>query len=134
MLASNTCNMVIKDAGGINVLTNFMRTLTSAATVDSIACYALNPGANGNLYFNQFSVTSTSSVAPVTLSSPAYSGTSVSFSFQTQSGHAYTVLYKNLLTDPIWLTNTVLAGTDSITNVIDSITNSPSRFYRVRAQ
>jgi hypothetical protein len=77
-----------------------------------------------NIYFY-------SRVVPLapTLTAQAAAG-SVQLSFPTQGSFNYTVQYKNLLTDPSWLTLTNVTGTGSTAIVPDSFSNT-NRFYRL---
>jgi len=71
-------------------------------------------------------------VAPLSIVNPAHSGSSSTFSFATQSGQSYTVLFKKALTDAVWLTNGVATGTGSIINYTDTSATNGARFYQVR--
>jgi len=56
----------------------------------------------------------------------------VSFSFQTETGRSYSVLYTdNLSTGPWLLLNGPFAGTGGVLTIEDDNQNSPQRFYQV---
>jgi hypothetical protein len=74
-----------------------------------------------------------SAAAPVTLLNPARTGTTTTFSFQTQAGRTHNVQYKDLLTDAVWQPLQTITGAGNITNITDS-TAGPTRFYRVGTQ
>jgi hypothetical protein len=73
-----------------------------------------------------------SAAAPVVLLNPGCSGSTATFSFQTQSAHTHYVEFKNNLTDPSWSALTTVAGNGSITNITDTTATNSSRLYRVR--
>ena len=70
---------------------------------------------------------------PVTILNPAYSGTTTTFSFQTQASFTYYVEYKNTLADPSWTLLTTITGDGTTPIVTDNTANGATRFYRVRA-
>jgi len=65
---------------------------------------------------------------------PSLSGTTLSLSFPTVSGYAYTVQYKNNLTDTAWQTLSTVPGTGSTATATDTTGGAGAhRFYRVAA-
>jgi len=58
--------------------------------------------------------------------------TNVSFSFTSATNQAYAVEYKDTLNDPAWLTLRTVNGDGGTRTISDSMTNLPSRFYRIR--
>ena len=65
---------------------------------------------------------------------PSLSGTTLTLSFPTVSGYAYTVQYKNDLTDSSWQTLTTVPGTGSTATATDTIGGAGARrLYRVAA-
>jgi hypothetical protein len=56
------------------------------------------------------------------------------FSFATVVGRTYVVEYKNALTNGAWMPLQTNAGNGSILTVTNSVTASPRRFFRVRAE
>jgi T5SS/PEP-CTERM-associated repeat protein len=70
-------------------------------------------------------------VAPAMVN-PQYTGTAMSFSFQTQAGPSYVIEFKNALTDAQWDTLEMRVGDGSIMTVTDPVAIGTSRFYRIR--
>src|SRR5262249_39154178 len=66
--------------------------------------------------------------------SPAFDGTSFSFSFDTIPGKTYVVQYKNSLNDPTWLALATLPGHGTPTTISSSSPSSAQVFYRLSAQ
>ena len=58
--------------------------------------------------------------------------TSVSFSFASATNLDYVVEYKDTLNDPAWLTLRTVNGDGGTLTISNSMTNLPSRFYRIR--
>jgi len=102
----------------------------------SIELYSIRTGQNIllNDLSNLNAVRVYRTLAPtLTLLNPAHSGNTSTFSFQTQSGTNYTILFKNALTDPLWLTNRTVTGTGAVTNITDTTATNATRFYQVRS-
>jgi hypothetical protein len=66
--------------------------------------------------------------------SPAFDGTSFSFSFDAIPGKTYVVQYKNSLIDPTWLTLVTLPGDGSPKTISSSSPSSAQVFYRLSVQ
>ena len=73
-------------------------------------------------------------VQPPSIIKAALNATNVSFAFISVTNLDYVVEYKDSLTDPAWLTLRTLNGDGGTLNISDSMTNLPSRFYRLRVQ
>lgn len=71
-------------------------------------------------------------VLPTTIT-PSRNGGNLNLTFATQSGKAYTVQYKSLLTDATWNTLTITNGTGANAVVSDPI-GSGQRYYRLSIQ
>ncbi len=66
------------------------------------------------------------------LSTGRPTGTILPLSFSTLRGQTYQVLYKNNVTDPVWVPlNAPVAGTGGVLVVDDDMTGHPQRFYRL---
>jgi hypothetical protein len=61
-------------------------------------------------------------------------GSSFKMTFPTEVGPGYVVEYKTNLTDATWKGLSTNIGNGSPVTITDSITNAPTRFYRVRMQ
>jgi T5SS/PEP-CTERM-associated repeat protein len=72
-------------------------------------------------------------VAPAMVN-PQYTGTTMSFSFQTQVGPSYVVEFKDALTDAQWSMLETRVGDGSVITVTDPVAVGTSRFYRIRVQ
>jgi hypothetical protein len=70
---------------------------------------------------------------PQTLTN-SVSGSTLSMTFGTEFGPSYIVEYKTNLTDLAWTTLSTTAGSGNPATVTDSLTNAPTRFYRIRLQ
>lgn len=71
-------------------------------------------------------------VVPPTMTASRSAGVT-SISFPSMSGHAYTVQYKNNLTDSTWQTLTSTGGTGATVSVTDNASVA-NRFYRLSVQ
>jgi hypothetical protein len=101
----------------------------------SVELYAVT--ANGNILLNDRSNanainTYRTVVQPLVIQNPAHSGNTSTFSFQTVNGQSYTVLFKTALTDATWLTNRIITGDGSVTNITDTTATNAVRFYQIR--
>ena len=72
-------------------------------------------------------------VPPPSIINAGLNTTNVTFSFTSATNQAYTVEYKDTLDDPTWLTLRTVNGDGGTLTISDSMTNLPSRFYRIRA-
>src|SRR5205823_7215349 len=72
-------------------------------------------------------------VTPLTILNPAHAGNTSTFSFQTVNSQNYTVLFKNALTNATWLTNRVITGDGTVTNITDAKATNAVRFYQLRS-
>jgi hypothetical protein len=80
---------------------------------------------------NAVKVYRTLAAGGITLLNPAHSGSTSTFSFQTQSGQNYTVQFRTNLAAGNWLTLQTVAGSGSVTNITDNAATNAARFYRV---
>jgi hypothetical protein len=101
----------------------------------SVELYAVT--ANGNILLNDRSNpnainTYRTVVQPLVIQNPAHSGNTSTFSFQTVNGQGYTVLFKTALTNATWLTNRIITGDGSVTNITDTTATNAVRFYQIR--
>jgi T5SS/PEP-CTERM-associated repeat protein len=87
----------------------------------------------GTVINNGVITTNCGVTAPVMVN-PQYTGTSMSFSFQTQPGPSYVIEFKNALTDEQWSTLETRVGDGSVMMVTDAVAIGTSRFYRIRVQ
>ena len=71
-------------------------------------------------------------VGSLQILNPGHSGSSSTFSFASQNGQSYTILFKKALTDPVWLTNGVVTGNGGTYNYTDTSATNGARFYQVR--
>jgi probable HAF family extracellular repeat protein len=70
----------------------------------------------------------------ITITNPAFSGSTFSFSFGTQPGYTYAGQFTTpLLASNTWLTFTNLAGNGSVVRVTDPAPTNTQRYYRVVA-
>jgi hypothetical protein len=70
-------------------------------------------------------------IPPLVLLAPGHSGTTSTFSFQTENGKAYSVQFAtNLLAGP-WQTFKSVAGNGAVTNIVDTTATNSTRFYRI---
>ena len=69
---------------------------------------------------------------PSILNAGLMNTTNVSFSFISTTNQSYAVEYKDTLTQPAWLTLRIVNGDGGTLTITDSMTNLPSRFYRIR--
>ncbi|MGH7953322.1 MAG: hypothetical protein ACREFE_15610, partial [Limisphaerales bacterium] len=83
-------------------------------------------GLNANYYMF---VSAPAAAAPVSLAA-SVSGSNIRFSFQTQNGFVYTVLYKDNLTDASWQTLTSIMGNGSVQTATDGM-GQTHRFYKL---
>jgi hypothetical protein len=110
LIDTNTTQLVVVPLGGTNT---FQMT------------------ADGNENANFFILVP--AVQPVVLSA-SLSGANINLSFPTQTGFSYTVIYKNELTDPVWMPlGSAVPGDGTIKSVPDSA-NQAHRFYRLSIQ
>jgi hypothetical protein len=70
---------------------------------------------------------------PADLLNPTFNGGNFSFSFASETGRTYTILYKNSPSDATWQTLDTLDGTGSNLTVNDP-TTQPSRIYQVAVE
>jgi hypothetical protein len=70
---------------------------------------------------------------PVQLLNPSASSTEFQFEFDTQSGAAYVIQYKNAFTDLAWQELTTMTG-DGTRKVVTDAIGAGQRFYRVMRQ
>jgi hypothetical protein len=71
--------------------------------------------------------------SPADLLSPTFNTGTFSFSFSSETGRTYTILYKDSATDATWQTLTTLDGTGSNLTVNDP-TTQPARLYQVATE
>jgi len=77
---------------------------------------------------------STATPSALTLSQPFVEGGNIDLSFPTLGSGTYILEYKNSLADPNWIPLATNAGTGNFVTNRQSISDHPSRFYRVRRQ
>src|SRR5439155_26261059 len=70
---------------------------------------------------------------PVLLS-PTISEGSLLFSFNSVTGKTYTLQYKDLLYDPVWLSLQTITGDGTLKIITNGSAVPAQRFYRLRAQ
>jgi hypothetical protein len=71
---------------------------------------------------------------PVYITNPTMIGSTLVFSFLTQSNHSYSVQCVNSLTSTNWVTLTTLTGTGTTVSVTNQIANTGQEFYRMETQ
>lgn len=71
-------------------------------------------------------------IQSVQITAPFLSGTNFSVQVPTQSGHVYSLEFKNSLSGSSWTALPLVAGVDGITVLKDSSGTNSQRFYRVR--
>jgi hypothetical protein len=97
------------------------------AYADLAAAYPNNFAANGS-----GSIFVTGPPQPgIVLSDVSRSGANLTFSFTAAAGISYTVEYKENIDDAEWITLETVSGDGSVVTITDSLTASPTRFYRV---
>ncbi|MBA4149067.1 MAG: hypothetical protein H0X66_13210 [Verrucomicrobia bacterium] len=70
----------------------------------------------------------------VLITNPNRSGTTVTFSFESETGRTHTPEYKNTLDDVAWVTLTPIVGDGTTKVVTDAAAVPATRFYRVVTQ
>ena len=71
---------------------------------------------------------------PPVITHPAFSTNGFTLSVTTQGGVDYVVEFKNALSDPVWTPLTTLIGDGSEQTITEPLSDTPTRFFRVRAQ
>lgn len=114
----------------VNNGTNVMVSLGGVETLQIAAGSGPAAGnVNGHFYMFVPAVAPLSSF-PLSISA---SGNTISIKFQTQNGHAYTVLYSSGLNPANWQTLTTISGDGTVKTATDTVAGSV-RFYEVEAQ
>lgn len=67
----------------------------------------------------------------VTIRDPKRSGTTASFTFQSQAARRHRIEYRNDWSTAMWQTLQTVTGTDQVVTIVDSNATPPARFYRV---
>ena len=102
----------------------------------TVSLQAISASATNTITQTNYLTVTTSTVPPPTIVSVGESGTNFVFSFNTVSGHTYTVQYKNLLTDSVWQTLQSFPGSGGIINfsTTNGLVGVPQRFFRLDVQ
>jgi hypothetical protein len=95
-----------------------------------------NPNASAAIWDSSHTLVATwlaPSDTPLQIQSPSLAGTNFTFSFQTVSNLGYTVEYNDDLGTTNWEAYYTLSGDGSLIQCLVPMTNSPQRFFRVKA-
>ena len=95
-----------------------------------------NPNARAAIWDSSHTLVATWSApsdTPLQIQSPSLAGTNFTFSFQTVSNLSYTVEYNDDLNTTNWEAYYTLPGDGSLIRCLMPMTNSPQRFFRVKA-
>jgi hypothetical protein len=69
-----------------------------------------------------------------TMTNMSYAGQNFGVSFPSENGLDYTLVYKNVLTDPSWEPLRTITGNGNLLQLVDTNTLAPTRFYRILVQ